>query len=244
MIYDYKRDFLISYTGLDSKAEFNLVYAIEFVQNMMTEYFESFKSDNLRIKKTNNAAWVMTKTKLKFSGNAGWLDTIKARGYTTKNTPIRSYTESVFYTQNKKLLFFAKQEYAAIDLTTRRPRKISTIDYPTDMEYEKSINEMPFLRLSYEFNEKDFVYNQKVYYSDIDFSNHTNNVMYVRYLLNTLTSKFFNEHQVDEFEIHYIHESGEGDVLSIYKKETDNNHIEFLIKNNENEVVRASLIYK
>lgn len=244
MKYDYKREFIISYTGLNNKAKFNLVYAIELTQNMMTEYFESFKSDNLRINKLNSAIWVLTKTKLKFFNTAGWLDKLQGIGYTTKNTPIRSYTETIFHNQNNKMVFLAKQEYAIIDLLTRKPRKINTINYPSDMEYGKTYNDMQFVKLNEEFEEKDFVYNQKIYYPDIDFSGHTNNVMYVKFLLNTLSSEFINERKLDEFEIHYIHESVEGDVLSVYKKELENGCIKFLIKNNENEIVRASLTYK
>ena len=51
------------------------------------------------------------------------------------------------------------------------------------------------------------------------------------------------EHIVEDFEIHYLHETVEGDVLSIYKKEIDNVAV-FLIKSGDNEVVRAKLTFK
>ena len=63
------------------------------------------------------------------------------------------------------------------------------------------------------------------------------------YILNTFPSKFFAEHSVDDFEIHYLHETIEGDLLSVYKKESENS-AEFLIKSGDNEVVRAKLTFK
>ena len=243
MKYTCEKEFTLSYTGLDNKAELNTLYAIELAQNLMTEYFGNFKSDNLRLKKQDNALWVLAKTKVRFFNKASWLDKLYAKGYTIKNTALRTYIESVFYNQDNKLVFVALQENAVIDLATRRARKIDSVSYPKDMEYEKSAKELSFEKLTSEFSENDFVYNQKTYYTDIDFSNHTNNAVYIRHILNTFPSKFYTEHSVDDFEIHYLHETIEDDVLSVYKREEEN-MAEFLIKCGDNEVVRAKLTFK
>lgn len=242
MKYTCEKEFTLSYTGLDNNAELNTLYAIELAQNLMTEYFGSFKSDNLRLKKQDNALWVLSKTKLKFFNRASWLDKLYAKGYTVKNTALRTYIESTFHNQENKLVFVALQENAVIDLNTRKLRKIDSVSYPKDMEYEKPEKELSFEKLTGEFSEKDFVYNQKTYYTDIDFSNHTNNAVYIRHILNTFPSKFYSEHQVEDFEIHYLHETKEGDLLSVYRKEITNS-VEFLIKSGDNEVVRAKLSF-
>ena len=243
MKYSCEKEFTLSYTGLDNNAELNTLYAIELAQNLMTEYFGNFKSDNLRIKKQNNALWVLSKTKVRFFNKAVWLDKLFARGYTIKNTALRTYIESVFRNQDNKLIFVALQENAVIDIETRKVRKISSISYPNDMEYEKPEKELTFEKLTSDFSEDDFIYNQKIFYTDIDFSNHTNNAVYIRHIINTYPSKFFSEHIVEDFEIHYLHETVEGDILSVYKKENDN-YAEFLIKSGDSEVVRAKLSFK
>lgn len=243
MKYTCEKEFTLSYTGLDNNAELNTLYAIELAQNLMTEYFGNFKSDNLRLKKQDNALWVLSKTKVRFFNKAVWLDKLFARGYTIKNTALRTYIESVFRNQDNKLIFVALQENAVIDIETRKVRKISSISYPNDMEYEKPEKELTFEKLTSDFSEDDFIYNQKIFYTDIDFSNHTNNAVYIRHIINTYPSKFFSEHIVEDFEIHYLHETIEGDMLSVYKKEYDN-YTEFLIKSGDSEVVRAKLSFK
>lgn len=243
MKYEYSKDFEITYTGLDSNANISLTSAISLAQNMVTEYFESFKSDNKTIKDKNNALWVLTKTKILFNSFPTWKDIVKAKSYTTQNSQIRSESEITFKDSKGELAFVAKQEYCIIDIDTRKIRKISSVSYPNDMEFEEGIYPEPYGKLKYEFEEKDFVYEQIVYSPDIDFSKHTNNVVYIRYLLNTLSLDFLNNHKIKEFEIHYINETREGAKLKIYKV-VNNNEIEFLIKEEEKEIVRAVLKFE
>ena len=110
------------------------------------------------------------------------------------------------------------------------------------METEESVFQKPYLTLKEDFSEKDYIYQQKIFSSDIDYSNHTNNVSYIKFIVNALPCKFFEENQITDFEIHYINESKEGQILKVYKKEKDN-WVEFLIKEGDREILRAGLNY-
>ena len=110
------------------------------------------------------------------------------------------------------------------------------------METLQGFFKRDFSKLAEEFTENDFVYEQKIYSSDIDFSQHTNNVAYVKYIMNTFNCDFFNNNKITDIEIHYIKETREGHTLKVYKKEK-NNSMEFLIKEEDKEVIRASLKY-
>ena len=239
---EYKNTYQINYTEVDQNLKLRLIEAIIFHQNMATEYFESFESDNVVLKEQNNAAWVVSKTKVHFNKYPTWGDKIYGRSYTTKVKPIRVEMETIFRNAEGELLFCTKQESCPIDLGTRKIRKIDTVNYPSDMETEKNIIQEPFLKLNEKFSENDFVYEQKVFSSDIDFSRHTNNASYVRYIMNTVSCEFLDNNQITDFEIHYINESKEGQILKIYKKE-EQNVMEFLIKEGEREIIRASFNY-
>ena len=110
------------------------------------------------------------------------------------------------------------------------------------MECEKTVEESEYQKLNIEFTDKDFGYSQQIFSQDIDYSSHTNNVIYVRLLMNLLSCDFFDRHKIQEFEIHYINETKEGNDLKMYKIEKEN-MIEFLIKSNDKEIVRAILKY-
>ena len=240
---EYKRNYQINYTEVDQNLRLGLVSAITLHQNMGTEYFESFKSDNVVLRNQNNAAWVVSKTKVHFNHYPMWKDVIYGESYTTKVKPIRVEMETTFKNDQQDILFVTKQESCVIDLETRKVRKIDTVNYPFDMEIEENMIKDSFLKLNEEFSEEDLVYTQKVFSTDIDYSRHTNNVAYVRYIVNVLSCNFLDNNEITDFEIHYINESKEGQILKIYKKEKENS-IDFLIKEENREIVRANLKYK
>lgn len=240
---EYESKYEISYTELNQDLELGLTNAVELVQSILTDYFISFGSDNETIKNKNNALWVLSKTKIHFDKSPKWKDFVYGKSYTTKIKPIRVEMETVFKDEEDKYLFGAKQEICPIDIDTRKPRKISTIEYPKDMELKESFDKEPYSRLNEQFTKEDFIYEQKIYSSDIDFSRHTNNAVYVRLIANVLTCDFLDKNQITDFEIHYINESVEGQVLRIYKKERTQ-EMEFLIKESDREIARAILKYK
>ena len=66
----------MTYTELDSKLQMDLVSSFNLAQNIVTEYFESFASDNIRLKKNNKAIWVVTKTKIHYNKYPKWRDEV------------------------------------------------------------------------------------------------------------------------------------------------------------------------
>ena len=239
---EYKRKFFIGYSNCDRKVNLSVLNSLYLIQDMMTEYFGFLKSDNIILKSENNAIWVLAKTKVHFNKYPKWRDLIEGTVFTTGIKPIRVETEAQFKDKDNNVLFYANQETCVIDLTDRKIRKNNTVNYPTGVQIKEGINKEKYLRLNTEFTEADKVYEQKIHSTDIDFSYHTNNVSYVKYILNSLNSDFIDSHKITDFEIHYINESKEGQKLSIYKKIKDN-EIEFLIKEENREIARANLKY-
>lgn len=239
----YKRKFFIGYTNCDRKISLSLLDSFYLIQDMMTEYFGFLKSDNIILKRENNAIWVLTKTKVHFNNLPVWRDVVEGTVFTTNIKPIRVGTETQFKDKDNNILFYANQETCAIDLDDRKIKKISTVNYPKDLEIIEGINKEKYLKLNDEFTIDDKVSEQIVHSTDIDFSHHTNNVSYIRFILNSLSSEFLDNCKVTDFEIHYINETKEGQKLEIYRKLKDTN-VDFLIKENDREIVRANLKYK
>ena len=239
----YKRKFFIGYTNCDRKISLSLLDSFYLIQDMMTEYFGFLKSDNIILKRENNSIWVLTKTKVHFNNLPVWRDVVEGTVFTTNIKPIRVGTETQFKDKDDNILFYANQETCAIDLDDRKIKKISTVNYPKDLEIIEGINKEKYLKLNDEFTIDDKVSEQIVHSTDIDFSYHTNNVAYIRFILNSLGSEFLDNCKVTDFEIHYINETKEGQKLEIYRKLRDTD-VNFLIKENGREIVRANLKYK
>lgn len=152
--------------------------------------------------------------------------------------------ETKFTNQDNELVFVASQQSCLLDMDTRKIRKIDTVNFPKDMDVEATLFENGYQKLNDEFDEKDFVYEQTVFSQDIDFSNHINNAVYVRYIMNALPIELLDRIDITDAEIHYLAEGKEGQKLRIYRKDIDGKTIRFLIKENDRELIRASIEYK
>lgn len=238
---EYNKEYKISYSKVNQDLKLGVYEAFDLTQDTVTEYFESFGGDNIVVKNKDNAAWVVSKARVHFNKFPSWRDVIKGKSYTTMVKPIRVETETAFRNENNEILFVTTQQTCVIDIETRKIRKVNSVTYPADMETEKSLLQGDYLKLNDEFSNEEFVYEQKIYSQDIDYSKHTNNSIYVRLIMNALPSEFFTKNKITDLEIHYINESKEGQILKIYKKE-ENGNIKFLIKNDEKEIIRANLI--
>jgi len=239
----YNKDYKISYSEVDKNLKLGVYESFNLAQDTVTDYFESFGGDNIVVKNKDHAAWVVSKAKVHFNQFPSWGDVIKGRCYTTKIKPIRIELETAFKNTDDEVLFVTNQESCVLDIETRKIRKINTITYPNDMEVEQSLTQEGYLKLNTKFTEDDLDYEQKIYSQDIDYSRHVNNAIYVRYIMNALSCDFLSKNKITDFEIHYINESKEGQILKIYKKE-ENKNIRFLIKDDEKEIIRANLTFE
>ncbi len=238
---EYNKQYKIGYSKVDQDLKLSVYESFNLVQDIVTEYFESFGSDNVVVRNKDNAVWVVSKSRVHFNKFPSWLDVVKGKSYATMVKPIRVETETAFRDENNEILFVTTQQSCVLDIETRKIKKVNLVTYPTDMEIEKSLLQGDYLKLNDEFSNEDFLYEQRIYSQDIDYSNHTNNAIYVRLIMNAFNSDFFTKNKITDFEIHYINESKEGQILKVYKKE-ENNNIKFLIKNDERDIVRANLI--
>ena len=244
MKYDYQKEFILHYSNIDSSAHISLVSALNYIQDMSTEFFQTMKTDNFTLSTQNNAVWVITKTKVKFIKRPVWKDKIIIRIYSVKVSNIRYNVEISFKDEKGEICVIAKQEYCAMDISSRRARKIETVSFPKDLEVEDEQYFDDYRRLRDEFTQDEFAYSQKVNSQDIDFSKHTNNVVYVRYLMNLFSCEFLEQNEIDDFEIHYLAESREGQNFDIYKKTISDKEIEFLIKDDGKEITKAFVKFK
>lgn len=238
---EYNKEYRIGYSKVDQDLKLGVYESFNLAQDTVTEYFQSFGGDNIVVRNKDNAVWVVSKARVHFNKFPSWRDVVRVKSYTTMVKPIRVETETAFRDENNEILFVTTQQSCVLDIETRKIKKVNSVTYPTDMEIEKSLLQGDYLKLNDEFSNEDFVYEQRIYSQDIDYSNHTNNAIYVRLIMNAFPCDFFTKNEITDFEIHYINESKEGQILKIYKKE-ENYNIKFLIKNDEREIVRANLI--
>lgn len=243
MIYEYKKSFNTPYTSIDRSGKLGLVESMDLNQDMITEFYGSIGSDNKILRQNDNAAWIYTRTKMVIKELPFWNTKTEAKSYISALSPIRMSAEVQLNDESGKLLFAAKTEMCAIDFVERKIRKVDTLTFPKDLEASPTLIEEGFGKLAADFTEDDFVLEEKVYASDTDFTHHTNNTHYVKFLMNTFDTDFYDTKSITDFEIQFAKESAENDILRIYKKATAENEFAFQIKRGDEVIVKAFMRY-
>ena len=226
----------------DVNANVGLTHTLSYLQDNMSEYFQSMGCDGLTMIPIAKCFWVMTKTKVKFNSTIKWLDEIILETDLCKETNIRLNIFNNILDDKGNYLVEGIQEICAVDSETRKVRTVDSTILPKDIDIDESkIPTLKFTRFDEELEKENYIKDIVIDSRNIDFFGHTNNVEYARFMLSTFTGNEVKNMIPREFEIHYIAESRESDVLSIYRKSTGNSHY-FEIKNGDKVISKAMLI--
>ena len=136
-------------------------------------------------------------------------------------------------------LITAKTEFAVIDLESGKLRKVETVGCSQSMVHLLEDTGLRFTRfLRTEGTDIDSV---TIRSTDIDYCFHTNNVQYIRFVLDTYDTEWHKQHSPADIEIHYTGQSFEGENLVIEKLTSDSGDL-FRIKRDSKELT-SCLIY-
>lgn len=165
-----------------------------------------------------NCAWVLSRIAIEISEYPSMSETITIRTWVEEVG--RLFTCRCFALQNKqgKPIGYARSVWAAIDMETRKPSDLTVLG--NLQEYivaEPCPIEKPGKIAPAENGTEGELYQVK--YSDLDVNGHFNSIKYMEHLLNLFDIKWFEEKEINRFEINYIAEGRYGMKLSLHKKE-------------------------
>lgn len=99
---------------------------------------------------------------------------------------------------------------------------MDSVAYPHDMQFgEDRSGAVELLRIKESVCDKDLNHTYRSSFVDIDTNKHTNNVAYLRMVLNCFSPDEFEAMKIDEFQINFLSQTFYGDEIKIYKKKTD-----------------------
>ena len=239
MVDIYNYNFHVECSRVDNTANLSFDGIFDIIQIAGTEFLAINRYDNINMKKKYDSAWVITKAKVKINKLPSWGSELKLKSYVVGMKSAKIDIEVCAYDDKDNLLFVAIDEYCPIDLRTRRIKRIREIEFD-DIKVHDSILGPGYNIIS--FNNPILKDKFKVKFCDIDFTNHTNNVSYIRFIMNYLSRDFFNNNDVINVDIHYLNESLLNDELSIYEERIDNK-INLLIKKEDINVFSIRMEY-
>lgn len=124
----------------------------------------------------------------------------------------------------EKVYGYGKSVWAMIDTETRQPVDIFSIHDGLIKEYIEMEKTCPIAASSRVKMGKDaeLVRTIHTYYNDVDVNGHINSVKYIEHVLDLFDLDYYKTHFLQRFEIAYVAESHQGDLLNFYLEKVEN----------------------
>jgi acyl-CoA thioesterase FadM len=140
--------------------------------------------------------------------------------YISSFSKIRLYIDTVIRKADGSVALKSRLELCAVDLETGKIRKSESVGVG-----EKTPAEEPMFEIAYTKEKPvrgELIDEIAVRSTDIDYCHHTNNVAYVRYFVNQTGVDELIKHPVRTIEVQYAAQTHEGDKLSVYRCNSEN----------------------
>lgn len=223
----------------DTKIKLSVVGALQIVEDAITEMMSRQKIDGVTTQEKYGAVWVFTKNRLFFLDKAQWKDNLEIECFMATKSLVKMNAQTIIKKDGKDVAY-STVEMCALDQKAEKIRKITDVGIDERIEFYGSKYDVAFSKNTpVELEKVDSV---KVKSTNIDFCHHTNNVEYIRFLLNTYSVEEIENAVIKEIEIDYINQSFEGQILDIYKKRVENKDI-FEIKCEEKTIVKGEIVF-
>lgn len=143
--------------------------------------------------------------------------------FTSRNFKICASASDVSE-ETEKVYGYGKSVWAMIDTETRQPVDIFSIHDGLIKEYIETEKPCPIAASSRVKMGKnaELLRTIHTYYNDVDVNGHINSVKYIEHVLDLFDLDYYKTHFLQRFEIAYVAESHQGDLLNFYLEKVEN----------------------
>ena len=194
--------------------------AFRIVEDMVTELMGDQHIDGVTCMREYGGMWVFVRNRIEMPQPLAWMDKYTATSYISSFSKIRLYIDTVLQKADGSIALKSRLELCAVDLETGKIRKSDSVGVG-----EKTPAEEPMFEIAYTKEKPvrgELIDEIAVRSTDIDYCHHTNNVAYVRYFVNQTGVDELIKHPVRTIEVQYAAQTHEGDKLSVYRCNSEN----------------------
>ena len=194
--------------------------AFRIVEDMVTELMGDQHIDGVTCMREYGGMWVFVRNRIEMPQQLAWMEEYTATSYISSFSKIRLYIDTVIQKADGSIALKSRLELCAVDLETGKIRKSDSVGVG-----EKTPAEEPMFEIAYTKEKPvrgELIDEIAVRSTDIDYCHHTNNVAYVRYFVNQTGVDELIKHPVRTIEVQYAAQTHEGDKLSVYRCNSEN----------------------
>ena len=191
----------------------------DLVQDYLTEMMGDLGIDGVSLRERYGCVWIFTRNRVEIDRELDWMESYTAESYISSAKGAKMTVDTVLKDKTGAICVYSRIEMCALDLKTQRIRRIRDVGITSDTHVESPEREIAFSRLKHEGLTD--LETRVVKSGDIDFVQHTNNVSYVRFIMDTYSVAALRERPVRTIEVRYAGQTHEGDTLTIRKAQQD-----------------------
>ena len=225
---------------MDCDGEFSLIGAAHTVQDAICDFFGSFGLSNIVMKETFGAVWAFSKNKIRFLSQLHWQEAFTVECFFSRISHVSAIVDTAIKRPDGNIAVYSRTVVCPISLSDGKVLRLSDVGFPSDATVVSPVIDMEFERSSLDAGER--VSTVTVPYTSIDYCRHTNNVEYLRFILNTYGSDEMRRSPIKDAEIRFLSQTREKDVLEIFAVKSGKKH-SFAVKSGEKTVTECLLSF-
>ena len=203
----------------DFNVRLNVKGTFDLLQDYLTEMLGELELDGVSLREKYGCVWIFTRNRVEIDRELNWKEPYIAESFISSAKGAKMTVDTVLKDTDGNICVYSRIEMCVWDLSAKKIRRIRDVGVTSDTHTEAPEREIEFSRLKHEgLKEIDRLI---VKSGDIDFIRHTNNVSYVRFIMNTYSVKELTERPVKMIEVRYAGQTHESDELVIRKAEQD-----------------------
>ena len=196
----------------DPSGRLSVLGALTLVEDMVTAAMAKMRIDGMTTRREYGALMVFSKNHLRFLQPIYWQDEITVTCFVASQSAVRMQMD-VCVKKAGAIAMYARTEICAVDEQSARIRRLDSVGVGKQVRPVRPLLDLVWTPLDGEGKLIDTV---TVRTGNIDYAGHTNNVEYIRLLLNTFTLDEWRGMAPCDLQVAYLSQSFLGDKLSIY----------------------------
>jgi medium-chain acyl-[acyl-carrier-protein] hydrolase len=173
-------------------------------------------------------AWVLSRMRVEVSELPKWKDTVTIKTWINTLENSRSVRALEVYVNERKIVG-SETYWAVLNTEKRRPEALALPYEHFEIFPEKKATKKSFSKIQLN-NDKQDVVNKAVVLSDLDIVNHVNNVKYLEWCLDFVTTDLLLNQKIDSFEMNFMKELSLNDTVKILESSIENKTIFYVTK--------------
>ena len=218
----------VSASMMDTEGYLSAVGVFQVIQDAVTELMGMHGVDGATSKRLYNAFWVYVRSRVKILKRLWWNDKYTVTAFFSRISAASIAIDVILSGEAGETDYYARTELCPLDISSGKIRRVTTVGVDKDMISDRVAQEVEFC--AFDGGELQLIESVKVRSTNIDFSHHTNNVEYVRMIMDTYSVGEIESLDIKEMEVIYAGQSYEGDTLDIRRVVRENKHLAVIEK--------------